>query len=89
MTDRVNGGIERRAVLGPQPDQPTPVKPPLEHFAVDGIGSFEDHARPRLQFLPGVHQRLPHVNRVGVGAGAESQRGQEADSRCGSQVPAG
>ena len=36
-------------------------KPALEDLAVDGVNSFKHHPRPRFQFLPRVHQRLPEL----------------------------
>ncbi len=60
MADRVNGIINRRAVVGPESNDAPAKEALLEHLGVQSAYSFEHHPRPRSQFLPRVHQRFPH-----------------------------
>ena len=66
MADRVDGGVDAGAVLGPEAHEPASEEMPLEDLAVQGVNPFEHHPRSRLQFLPRVHQRLPDFAPGGV-----------------------
>src|SRR3954467_14388923 len=60
VTDTVDC-VGHRAVFAGEPNRPTAEEPALEHltFEPDTV-AFEQHFCPRLQLLPGMHQRLPH-----------------------------
>ena len=55
----VDCGVHGRGVFGPETNEAPAEESPLEDFAMEGVNSVKDHARPRPQFLPGMHQRLP------------------------------
>src|SRR4051812_32035259 len=62
VADGVDRLVQRRSVLGPQANHAAPKPAPLEDLAPNGVNSFKDHPRPRFQFLPRMHQRLPQLN---------------------------
>jgi hypothetical protein len=61
VANRVDRIGHRRAILGPQPNQPASEVVAFQHLAVKRTNPFEHDLRPGLQFLPRVHQRLPGV----------------------------
>ena len=61
MPDGVHRLIHRHAVVGPQADEATPMKPALENLPMQRAGTFEHDLRARLQLLARMHQSLPLV----------------------------
>ena len=59
VTDRIDRGVHGRVIFGPEPNEAPAEESTLEDFAMEGVISVKDDPRPRLQFLPGMHQRLP------------------------------
>ncbi len=57
VSDRVDRGVDVTAVVGPQPDEASSKKLHFDYFAVQF--PVKHDLRSGLQFLPGVHQRLP------------------------------
>src|SRR3954454_16030613 len=59
-TDAVDG-LGDWTIFAGEPNRTAPEEPTFEHLTFEpNTVPFEQHFRPRLQLLPGMHQRLPH-----------------------------
>src|SRR5262249_22020494 len=70
VPDRVDRCVDRRTVVGPEPNDASSKKASLENLAVQRVTSLEQDARTRLQLLARMHERLPVI---GVGRSRDEQ----------------